>query len=377
MRHVVASALVLAILPLATGLSGCSQTGGQAWTPVPSQPLPDLSQAGLQQTWQRSVPMAANEHIRNTWRVGNSLYITTSNTRIVRLDARTGVLAFDKALGAEHAEIFRPIDLKPAKAGGFGTVLVTTRRGGVIFDQETGDIVREGTFGGISPSCSPVLAGNVLCVGGAGKFYAFYLDRLNIQRWVKDAPGDLFNSTPVVVSSDIIIASKNGELARLDSDDGEWRWKDRRTNGQVVAGLAADGRAVYIPALDQRLYAFSVDRGAELWQAQLQGRLDQTPSLGGNVVLCPASGQGLFALDRQNGDRRWFAQGVTSVATVSGDHVWVGDAQGNVKSLSLASGDVLAQAEVPNAAAFIRNEEDDTVYIVNRSGAVGAYRARR
>jgi outer membrane protein assembly factor BamB len=266
--------------------------------------------------------------------------------------------------------------MKPAKAGGFGEVLVTTRAGAIVFNQETGDVIRQGSFG-ISPSCTPVLVGNIVGVGGAGRFYGFYADRLDNRRWVKDAPGDLFNSTPVVVASDIIVASKKGELARLASDDGEWVWKDRKTNGQVVAGLAADGRAVYVPALDQRLYAFSVDRGAELWQAQLQGTLDQTPALGGNVVLCPARGQGLFAVSRQNGERRWLSPGVTSVATVSGDHVWVGDNQGNLKSLSLDKGDVLASAEIPGAAAFIRNEVDETVFIMNRSGTVGAYKPRR
>lgn len=374
MRHVVASAVALAGLSLVH--PGCTQSADWA-PPLPSQPLPDLAKVGLERAWQRSVPLSSNEHVRNAWRVGGSVYITTDSARIVRINAADGALTFDKGLGAENLQIYRPIDLKPAKPGGFGEVLVVTRVGAYVFNQETGDLARPEVGLGISPSCAPVVVGNTMCVGGAGRFYGFYLDRLSNERWSRDAGGDLFNSTPAVVGNDLIIASKSGELARLNSEDGDWRWKDRKTNGQVLGGLIADGRAVYVPSLDQRLYAFSVDRGAELWQAQLQGTLDQTPALGGAVVLCPAGGVGLYALDRQNGNRKWLADGVTRVATVVGNNVWVGDNQGNLKSLALETGDVLATTAIPDAVYFIRNEEDETVYVINRSGTVGAYTARR
>jgi outer membrane protein assembly factor BamB len=374
MRHVVASALALGALSL--GHWGCTQSADWA-PPLPSQSLPDLSKAGLQRSWQRSVPLSSNEHVRNAWRIGGSVYVTTDSARIIRINAADGALTFDKGLGAENLQIYRPIDLKPAVEGGFGEVLVATRVGAYVFNQETGDLARPDASLGISPSCAPVVVGNTVCVGGAGRLYGFYLDRLSHQRWSKDARGDLFNSTPAVVGNDIIIASKSGELARLNSEDGDWRWKDRKTNGQVLGGLAVDGVAVYVPSMDQRLYAFSAERGAELWQAQLQGTLDQTPALGGSVVLCPAGGVGLFALDRQNGNRKWLAEGVTSVATVIGNHVWVGDDQGNLKSLALETGDVLATIPIPDAAYFIRNEEDETIYVINRSGTVGAYTARR
>jgi outer membrane protein assembly factor BamB len=370
MRQVVASALMVAAIPLMAGIPGCGlmESRGSIRS---SEPLPDLGQIGLKRSWQRSLPMAADEHIKEAWRINNSIYVTTSYARIARIDAKSGVLAFDKELGRENLQIYRPIELKQPGPGTFGEVLVATRSGALVFNMATGDVVRTGNFG-VSVSCAPVIVGETICIGGAGRYYGFFVDRFN-KRWSISMPGDLFFSTPAVVADTVILASKNGVLQRIDPVNGDWQWKDRKTNGQVLAGLTADGRNVYVPCMDQRLYAFSVERGAEMWQSQLEGTLDQTPAVGGSVVMCPARGRGLFGISKQDGSKKWMSPGVESVATVTGNHAWVGDVQGNLKSLNVETGEELASAQIPDAAFFVRNGDDDAVFVINRTGTVGAY----
>ncbi len=371
MRQVVASALMVAAISLMAGISGCSQQTDTHESLRSSEPLPDLSQVGLKRSWQRSLPMGANEHIREAWRINNSIYVTTTHARLARIDAKSGVLAFDKELGRENLQIYRPIELKQPGPGTFGEALVATRSGALVFNMATGDLIRSGNFG-VSVSCAPVIVGETICIGGAGRYYGFYVDRFN-RRWSKSMPGDLFFSTPVVVGDQVVLASKNGILQSINPVDGDWKWEGRKTNGEVLAGLAADARNVYVPSMDQRLYAFSVARGAEMWQAQLEGTLDQTPALGGSVVLCPARGKGLFAISRQDGSRKWMAPGVESVATITGNHAWVGDVEGNLKSLNVETGEQISSAQIPDAAFFVRNGDDDAVFVINRSGTVGAY----
>jgi outer membrane protein assembly factor BamB len=371
---VVASAVVLALaaLPL---FSGCAtqKPVEPALAPVP---LPDLQQAGLRQQWQRQLQLEPGERLNHAWRVGTSVYLTSTMPRLFRIEARSGVLAFAVGLGAENFEIYKPIELPAADPKvGPREVLVATRGEVFVLDIRTGDVHRS-TQPGISISCQPTLVGNDLCVGATGRFIALYQDRL-VRHWNIVEDGDLFVSAPALVDSDLIVASQKGKLARISPDTGGWDWKDRQTNGRVVADLVADTRSVYVPALDQRVYAFTVERGFELWQTQLDGTLDQAAALAGTLVLVPARGRGLYALSKTAGEKKWFAEGVTSVLTVGEDRAWVGDASGNLKQLSLQSGDVLSSSQIPMAQFFVRNTDDDQIVLVNQTGAVGAFQPGR
>ena len=82
---------------------------------------------------------------------------------------------------------------------------------------------------------------------------------------------------------------------------------------------------------------------------------------------------GCFCRDAGDGDKKWFVPGIVSVGTVEDDHVWVGDDAGNLKSLALDTGDVLASAPIPDAQLFVRNTDDEKVIVVNRGGGVGEY----
>ena len=385
LRRVVASAvfMALAAVPLLSGISGCATHNYDSTAAMPAGPLPALGDVGLKQIWQRQINLDNGERFTHAWHVGNSVYLSTTFARIMRIDAKSGVLMWSYGLGAENFQIYKPIELHrdDSPAGGAPReVLVVSRGEAFVFRMETGDLARTGHLG-VSVSANPLVIGNTLCVGGANTFYGLYLDRLGGKRWVLQAPGDLFDSAPVAVDNNVIVASKRGLLWRLNGDNGDWDWKDRKTNGDVVAGLAADGRAVYVPAMDQRVYAFAVDTGSELWNRQLAGALDVTPALGGPCVMVVAHGLGgvgssLYGLARQDGAIKWKADDVSQVATVGENSAWVGDNAGNLKSLSLETGEILSSTPIPGAQFFVRNPDDDNLILVTRSGMVALYQPK-
>ena len=169
---------VLAFMAAAcTGLSGCG-TKDTAAVVVPTD-LPGLQSVGLHQVWQRQVPLETGERITKVWRLGLSVYVATSGCRIVRLDAKTGILKWGVALGYENFDIFRPVELKGPDNFPNGEVLVITRGEAFIFNMEIGD--ENAARMGISASTDPVVIGNTLCVGGADTFYGMYMDRLGIK----------------------------------------------------------------------------------------------------------------------------------------------------------------------------------------------------
>ena len=159
-----------------------------------------------------------------------------------------------------------------------------------------------------------------------------------MKRWRIPAAGDLFVSAPVAMDNNVLVASRSGLLWRISADTGDWEWKDRKTNGVVSAGVAVDFNALYVPCLDQRVYAFRTDTGGELWEQQLEGRLEIAPALGGPVVLVTNAEGKLFALTRLTGAIAWQAEGVAQIATVNDDVVWISDKSGNLKCLMLDTG---------------------------------------
>jgi outer membrane protein assembly factor BamB len=175
------------------------------------------------------------------------------------------------------------------------------------------------------------------------------------------------------MDKNVLIASRKGKLWRINSDNGDWDWKDRKTNGDVVAGLMADYNAVYVPCMDQRVYAFRSDSGSELWETQLAGRLEEPPAPGGPVIIVISKDTGAYALSRVNGEIKWRAPDVRRVLASEDDSVWVVGDAGNIKSLSVDDGIVLAEAPAPGVGMYVRNTADKSVILVTQSGLVGMY----
>ena len=181
------------------GLSGC---GTADTSSVVATELPGLQGVGLHQMWQRQVRLEPGERLMHVWRVGASVYVATTDSRFIRLEAATGILKWSVGLGQENFNVFRPIELKGPDGNSNGQVLVVTRGEAFIFSMDTGDEMRRGSLG-ISVSSDPVVVGNTLCVGGADTFYGLYMDRLGMKHWRVPVPGDLFVSAPVVVQGNL------------------------------------------------------------------------------------------------------------------------------------------------------------------------------
>ncbi len=176
----------------------------------------------------------------------------------------------------------------------------------------------------------------------------------------------------MVAGNTVVIASRNGKLWRVNAENGDWIWKDRKTNGEVIGGLAADKRAVYVPSMDHNFYAFDLAQGSELWDIRLDGgTLDQTPVALKGQVLVPASGKGLYSVSTAGGLVQWETEGI-ALSAVDGDHVWAGDSEGNLKSISLATGEVISSTPITRAKKFIWSD-DHWVIVLNQAGVLEGY----
>jgi outer membrane protein assembly factor BamB len=368
LRRVLASAFVMAAAVSASVLPGCQNGRDTSSRP----PVNELSNVGLRQLWERRVTLAPGEKIADAWRVGDSVYVTTSNARLVRLVAASGTKAWEVDLVNRMYQIFRPAD-----APGGKNVLVLNRGQAFLIDKTTGDIVLRKPLE-LAINTDPIVVGNTFCVGGVNYFYSLYLDTLGGKKWVTAAPNDTFVARPAVEGdpgTSAILASERGRLWRINLVSGDWIWKDRKTNGRVTGGPESDARAAYIPSLDGSVYAFEMNNGSQLWSTRLAGTLDKNLLATRSDLLVPTSSNILYSLSTSKGEKRWEAHGVRDIGTVAGDRVYVMDSTGTLKALALDSGETLGSVGL-GRARIVRNQSDRNVIVVRESGLVTTYAAK-
>ncbi|MGN6370796.1 MAG: outer membrane protein assembly factor BamB family protein [Phycisphaerae bacterium] len=362
-------AMILATASLVAS-AGCAQKNDKAADYIP---FPNLTQVGLRKVWERQIAVANGEHINNAWRVGDSVYLTTDQSRIVRVVATSGVKAWDTIVGSEASTFHKPVELAGGKE-----ILLMDRGNFFVLNKETGRLMHSSSIGFLATT-TPVVIDTTICVGGNDYFHGLFLDQLGGQRWVTFAAQDSFVSDPAVIADSLAIASRNGKLWRISATDGNWIWKDRKTNGEVVAGLATDTHAVFVPSLDHYLYGFDATTGGELWNQRLDGQLDQTPvvtKLAGGEVLVPASGKGLYAVSPADGTVRWEADGVTQIASVNGDYVWAGDSSDNLRCMRVDTGEIVSSTPLTQPQTFVYSP-DNWVIILNKSGVLDGFQPNR
>lgn len=145
---------------------------------------------------------------------------------------------------------------------------------------------------------------------------------------------------------------------------GGLKWKFH-TGGMVIGSAAVSDGKVYFGSTDGNLYAVNADSGALQWKFDAKSRIPSTPAVAGKVVYFGAYDGNVYAVDASTGVLKWKFQtggerrfaakhlhGVQPVSETMPDpfdcylsspvvwkgSVYVGSGDGNIYSLSAASG---------------------------------------
>src|SRR5207244_1488977 len=87
--------LALSAVSVLTTLPACSlfhQRDVEALPDTPPGTLPGLQEIGLHQAWQRQVRLEPGEQVKKSWYLGKSIYVATTESRILRIDTKNGVV---------------------------------------------------------------------------------------------------------------------------------------------------------------------------------------------------------------------------------------------------------------------------------------------
>lgn len=149
----------------------------------------------------------------------------------------------------------------------------------------------------------------------------------------------------VVSGSDVFLGTFQGDILRLDRENGRVLWK-KNGGDSVVGGVAVGASRVFAGTRSGEMLALSREDGSELWRASVSTSVASAPVVAGDTVIFLTLDNRTYALNSVDGTRLWVHSTTpealvvmgAATPTVAGDNVYVGYATGEVFALSLKEG---------------------------------------
>ncbi len=361
----------IAVVLLASAV--CRAATGKAYA-VPLLSRATSSAANLQLRWQTPIGLSSSnrDHVVNLWHVGDMVYVLTSKSYIVAIDASNGTVRWTRQIHGMNAAISRPVVSGPHQ------IIVLSSSAAHYLNTRTGATQTQAKLP-FPPGTYPVLIpGSRLLIGSLNEgFNALSAVPPFFPEWTEDSPGDSYISTPVVASSTVIFGSRLGYLWGRIPTDGNHGWK-RTLEGGIRAPLTANDSLAFVPCLDNNLYAVDPQSGVSPWVRHLPGILAHRAGISGKKLLIITGGKGLFSLNSSNGKILWGpVPGVARIVARKGATIYASTVSGNLKMINIGSGRVTDSAVLNGAKFFAYNATTPTIFVASKYGRVAAIKPRR
>ena len=323
--------------------------------------------------------------------VGNTVYLSTQDRRILALDASTAEVTWEVAVSG-------PVDSSPTIAGQF--LFVGLRDGTVLaLDKDTGQQRWEFDAKGLVYG-SPTVHDGTLFVGSSnGRLYA--LDAVTGRKRWSFNTGEWITTSASVADGVVLISNADGELFLLNAGNGRQRLFHslRVPNTETaiqgnIAYVGSDRGLLYALDLKVRhlpferritrawvqLYAWDIiparPKGRGLvWTGRMSGRASSGPAVAGDRVFIGSDRGTMHAFDTADGRKLWTFEARSSTRSaplVAGDTLLFGTFSGRFYALDAATGDQLwtftAEGPITSSPALAGG----VLYVVSQDGSLYA-----
>ena len=394
----------LTLLLLAAAVSGCA-TIKNIFNDVkkenlePPTPLTEFTPSvTVQKVWGERVGKGAAKtgaRMRPAYADGK-LYAAGIDGTIAALDAQTGRTLWQKRLGSRHGFILHHGKNSLEWSGGpsvSGDLLVIGSIEGVVQALDAGSgAERWHTQLSSEVISAPAIADGIVVVrSNDGRLVG--LDAADGSRkWTFDRAAVPIlslrgNSAPHVVNGAVFAGEDNGKVVALRLGDGSPLWEQVLAPGegrseiermQDVDGTVAIGDGViYASGYRGQVAALIAESGRPLWSHELSSYTGV--AVAPTQVYVADADSAVWALDLRTGASNWKQDGLkyrwVGECAMQGDTVVMGDQEGWVHWLAAGDGKFAARARLsknPIQAAPV--VVDDTAYIEDIDGEIGAYR---
>lgn len=192
----------------------------------------------------------------------------------------------------------------------------------------------------------PLFRGNALQTGVASSSLPDKLGEL----WTFTS-GDSIESAPAVVGGVVYLPSMDEHLYALDLQTGKEKWKFK--GGPFKAPPALHNGIVYLGDADGVFYAIDAATGKKKWDFKTDGEITSGANFSGDLILFGSYDETLYCLD-SNGKERWKikTQGpVNGSPAVAEGVTFVAGCDSSVHVIDVAKGKEIAAIDLGGQAA--------------------------
>lgn len=202
-------------------------------------------------------------------------------------------------------------------------------------------------------------------------------------------------AAPAAGQGTVIAGYSSGELVAYRYENGRTLWSDAlaRTSISTEVGSLTDVDAdpiidngrVYALGQGGRMAAYELVSGQRIWELNLAGI--STPAVAGEWIFTLTDAGELLAIARATGKVRWIAElgayenvkkkkdPIFWVGPVlAGGRLWVASSTGLVKTVDPGTGAIADYAELKEGVSLGPVVANNTLYILDDSGRISAYR---
>jgi outer membrane protein assembly factor BamB len=316
--------------------------------------------------------------IRRTWSLGvgagtDELFVklapVAADTTIYTAERDGEVRAIDSKTGKEFWDTETDARLSGGPGVGDGLVLVGSSDGEIIALEAA-----DGSERWRKPVSSEVLAapraaeGLVLVRTGDGKLAALSADH-GARIWIYDRTVPVLTlrgTSPPLITGDLVIAGfDSGRLTALELKTGKLVWEaqiavprgrsDLERMVDIDAELLVRKDTLYVATFQGKVAAISLDSGDTIWSREISSAAGI--AIDGKRVYVTDEDSVVWALDRRSGSSLWKhedlkARALTAPAAL-GDHVVVGDLEGYLHWLNKRDGQLAARERLDRSKILV------------------------
>jgi len=164
--------------------------------------------------------------------------------------------------------------------------------------------------------------------------------------WSADAgPGDRFTFFPAVAGNAVYVASREGDVTRLDAAKGDQVWSTD-TERRLSGGVGADSRTVAVATEEGEVIALDAESGKVRWRARASSEVLTPPTVAAGLVIVRSIDSRIFGFGADDGKRRWVYQRaagalflrVPNNVAVAADTAYGGFSGGKLVAVALQNG---------------------------------------
>lgn len=181
---------------------------------------------------------------------------------------------------------------------------------------------------------------------------------------IPEGAGLLAAASPAIVGNSVYFAGSSGELVAIDRKTGEMRWSDTIVQGSrrfAISGISdvaaspvvADG-AIYVVSVAGNMAALNTRNGERLWDRSIGSA--HTPVVSGNTIFVLDLDDRVIAMNRKTGKIRWSNQlpsirkkkkrSAWAGPVLAGGSLWFASTEGQLVGVSPANGQVKVTRDV-------------------------------